>query len=104
MEQPVTRSLGLSEPQGCRMDEVLNQEILRQINVLCSTAEIGRTNAGCPMVPALFAPPPPPIVTGNQSHFWPRRMEFKGWIEDYKQCRVHRGLAENDPRRVKEVH
>ena len=33
-----------------------------------------------------FAPPPPSIGTRYQSHFWPRRIEFKGWLEDQKQC------------------
>ena len=33
-----------------------------------------------------FAQPPPSIATRYESHFWPRRMEFKGWIEAYDQC------------------
>ena len=33
-----------------------------------------------------FAPPPPSIATRYQSHFWLRRMEFKGWIEAHDQC------------------
>ena len=60
---------------------------------------------------ALLASPPPSIATRNQSHFGPCRMVFKGWIEDHKQCRlygrdteVHRGLAEEDPRRITQAH
>ena len=39
MEQTATRLLGLSEPQGSRMDQVQNQEMLRQMNCLSSTVQ-----------------------------------------------------------------
>ena len=33
-----------------------------------------------------FSRPPASIAARYQNHYCQRRMEFKGWIEDYKQC------------------
>ena len=33
-----------------------------------------------------FARPPPGIGTRLNHFFIPRKMEFKGWVTDYKQC------------------
>ena len=34
-----------------------------------------------------FARPPPGVAVRLNDLFMPRRMEFKGWVTDYKQCR-----------------
>ena len=46
-----------------------------------------------------FAQPPPSIATRYESHFWPRRMEFKGWIErSYDQCSLQ-GITMDETRK-----
>ena len=42
-----------------------------------------------------FARPPPGIAIRLNNLFMPRRMEFKGWVTDYKQC-SYQGLRETE--------
>ena len=42
-----------------------------------------------------FARPPPGIAIRLNDLFMPRRMEFKGWVTDYKQCK-YQGLTDTE--------
>ena len=42
-----------------------------------------------------FARAPPGVAVRLNDLFVPRRMEFKGWVTDYKQCR-YQGLTETE--------
>ena len=42
-----------------------------------------------------FARPPPGVAIRLNDLFMPRRMEFKGWVTDYKQC-SYQGLTETE--------
>ena len=42
-----------------------------------------------------FARPPQGVAVRPNVLFMPRRMEFKGWVTDYKQCR-YQGLTDTE--------
>ena len=42
-----------------------------------------------------FATPPQGVAVRLNDLFTPRRMEFKGWVTDYKQCR-YQGLTDTE--------
>ena len=66
--------------------EMVKEQILQlkkgSGSTVCSEASttIGSGGSGT------FARPPCAIAARYQSHFIPRRMEFKGWITDFQQC------------------
>ena len=54
-----------------------------------ASAAVGKGPSGT------FARPPPGMVFVSMIFFMPRKMEFKGWVTDYKQC-SYQGLTETE--------
>ena len=79
-------------------DLMTTKEKIRQLELgsgsgstVCSDAStaVGKGPSGT------FARPPPGIGIRLKDFFMPRKMEFKGWVTDYKQC-SYQGLPETE--------